>query len=203
VPNGTGTRNSGTTGRILDVAEGRLQARGYNGFSYADVAGELGITRAALHYHFPGKAELGEALIARYADRFSSELARLDAAATDAPATLAGFVDLYTQTLRRQRMCLCGMLAAEYLTLPPAMQRGVTAFFEDSSSWLQTVLERGRREGTLMFVGAAADSAAMVMGGLEGAMLITRMSGDVEGFRAAAARLVAGLIATADEIPAA
>jgi TetR/AcrR family transcriptional repressor of nem operon len=203
VPNGTGTRNSGTTGRILDVAEGRLQARGYNGFSYADVAGELGITRAALHYHFPGKAELGEALIARYADRFSSALAELDAAATDAPATLAGFVDLYTQALRRQRMCLCGMLAAEYLTLPPAMQRGVTAFFEDSSSWLQAVLERGRREGTLTFAGAAADSAAMVMGGLEGAMLITRMSGDVEGFRAAAARLLAGLIATADEIPAA
>ena len=203
MPNGTGTRNSGTTGRILDVAEARLQARGYNGFSYADVAGELGITRAALHYHFPGKAELGEALIARYADRFSSALAELEATPTDAPATLAGFVDLYTQALRRQRMCLCGMLAAEYLPLPPEMQRGVTAFVEDSSSWLQGVLERGRREGTLTFAGAAADSAAMVIGGLEGAMLITRMSGDVEGFRAAAARLLAGLIATADEIPAA
>jgi TetR/AcrR family transcriptional repressor of nem operon len=195
-------RSSATTERILDVAEQLLQARGFNGFSYADVASELGITRAALHYHYPGKAELGEALITRYADRFSAALADLDAASTAAPVTLEGYVDLYAQVLGRQRMCLCGMLAAEYLTLPPAMQRGVTAFFDDSSSWLQSVLERGRREGTLTFFGHAADSAAMVMGGLEGAMLITRMSGDVEGFRAAAGRLLAGLAPTAEDVPA-
>jgi TetR/AcrR family transcriptional repressor of nem operon len=202
VPSRPGTRASGTTERILDAAEGLLQARGYNGFSYADVAGELGITRAALHYHHRGKAELGEALIARYADRFSSALAELDAAATDAPTALQGYVDLYAQVLSRRRMCLCGMLAAEYLTLPAGMQQRVTAFFEDGSSWLQGVLERGRQEGTLTFTGAAADSAAMVMGGLEGAMLITRMSGDVSGFRAAAGRLLAGLARTAEEIPA-
>jgi TetR/AcrR family transcriptional repressor of nem operon len=51
--------------RILDAAERMLQVRGYNGFSYGDVAEELGITRAALHYHFKGKAELGQALIER------------------------------------------------------------------------------------------------------------------------------------------
>ena len=56
-------REPGTAGRILDVAERLVQLRGFNGFSYADVAAELGITKASLHYHFPGKAELGEALI--------------------------------------------------------------------------------------------------------------------------------------------
>jgi TetR/AcrR family transcriptional repressor of nem operon len=202
VPAEPATRSSATTERILDVAEGLLQARGFNGFSYADVAAELGITRAALHYHFPGKAELGEALIARYAERFAVALADLDAQGAAAPATLAGYVDLYRQVLGRQRMCLCGMLAAEYLTLPAAMQQRVTAFFEDSSTWLQAVLERGRREGSLSFAGAAADSAAMVIGGLEGAMLITRMSGDVGGFRAAAARLLAGLAPTVEQLSA-
>ena len=198
----SGEREPGTAERILDTAEGLLQARGYNGFSYADVATELGITRAALHYHYPGKAELGEALIARYSDRFCTALAGLDEASRDAPITLEGYVDLYAAVLSRQRMCLCGMLAAEFLTLPPAMQRGVTAFFEHNSSWLQSVLDRGRREGTLMFSGPVRDSAAMVLGGLEGAMLITRMSGNVDGFRAAATRLLAGLSTTGDQIPA-
>jgi TetR/AcrR family transcriptional repressor of nem operon len=50
---------SDTRTAILDVAERLVQARGFNGFSYADIAGELGLTRAALHYHFSGKAELG------------------------------------------------------------------------------------------------------------------------------------------------
>ena len=197
-----GRRSAATPERILDVAEGLLQARGYNGFSYADVAGELGITRAALHYHFPGKAELGEALITRYADRFATALTALDSAEADAPSALAGYVDLYAQVLHRQRMCLCGMLAAEYLTLPQAMRARVTAFFDDNSAWLQAVLDRGRDEGTLTFSGAAADSAAMVLGGLEGAMLITRMSGDVAGFRAVAARLLAGLSSSTNEVPA-
>ena len=198
----SGVRRAGTTTRILDVAERLVQTRGHNGFSYADVASELGITRAALHYHYPGKAELGEALIARYADRFGAALAELDAGSPDAPAALEGYAELYTEVLDRQRMCLCGMLAAEYMTLPPAMQRGVTAFFEHNAEWLRSVLERGRREGTLAFSGSAADSAAIVLGGLEGAMLITRMHGDVAGFRAAAGRLLAGLSTSADQIPA-
>ncbi|HYJ60944.1 MAG TPA: helix-turn-helix domain-containing protein, partial [Actinomycetota bacterium] len=75
-----------TATRILDVAERLVQERGYNGFSYADVAGEVGVTTAALHYHFPGKAELGDALIARYAARFGEALAALDARPLDAPA---------------------------------------------------------------------------------------------------------------------
>src|SRR3954447_7598070 len=90
---------SGTTSRILDVAERMLQVRGYNGFSYGDVAGELGITRAALHYHFKGKAELGQALIDRYAVRFADALDHLDATAPDAAAKLRGYVDLYAGVL--------------------------------------------------------------------------------------------------------
>ena len=54
-----------TAERILDVAEELLRTRGFNAFSYADVAAELGITKASLHYHFPGKGELGNALVNR------------------------------------------------------------------------------------------------------------------------------------------
>ena len=55
-----------TAERILDIAERLLQTRGFTNFSYADIAAELGITKASLHYHFPGKGELGQALISRY-----------------------------------------------------------------------------------------------------------------------------------------
>src|SRR3954463_14685182 len=84
-----------TAVRILDVAERLLQTRGYNGFSYGDVAGELGITRGAPHYHFPSKAELGRALIDRYTGRFTAALEALDAAAAGAVARLRGYSDLY------------------------------------------------------------------------------------------------------------
>ena len=72
---GRGRDDAGTAARILDVAEQLVQVRGFNGFSYADIAAELQITKAALHYHFASKADLGEALISRYASRFAEALA--------------------------------------------------------------------------------------------------------------------------------
>jgi TetR/AcrR family transcriptional regulator, transcriptional repressor for nem operon len=184
---------SGTTSRILDVAERLLQVRGYNGFSYGDVAGELDITRAALHYHFKGKAELGQALIQRYAARFAAALAELDAAAPDAAAKLRGYVGLYTDVLSADRMCLCGMLAAEHRTLPDPLQQAVCAFFASNTAWLRKVLDEGRADGSFTVAGSSEDTAAVILGALEGAMLITRLDGDVARFTATANQLLAGL----------
>ena len=182
--------------RILDAAERMLQVRGYNGFSYGDVAQELDITRAALHYHFKGKAELGQALIERYATRFAAALDALDQTAPDAAAKLRGYADIYLDVLTRDRMCLCGMLAAEYATLPQPLQESVSAFFDTNTGWLRGVLEQGSAEGSLRLLGSPDDVAAMVLGGLEGAMLITRLDGDVARFSAAADRLLGGLANT-------
>src|SRR5690349_12960581 len=132
-----GRGDPGTAARILDVAERLAQVRGFNGFSYADIAAELGITKAALHYHFASKADLGEALIGRYATRFSEALAAIDAAASAAPDKLQGYAGLYTDVLRERRMCLCGMLAAEYPTLPDPMRASVVSFFDQNEAWLQ------------------------------------------------------------------
>ena len=49
-----------TSQRILDIAERLVQTRGYNGFSYADIAQALKVTKASLHYHYPAKADLGK-----------------------------------------------------------------------------------------------------------------------------------------------
>jgi TetR/AcrR family transcriptional regulator, transcriptional repressor for nem operon len=192
--------DAGTSARILDVAEQLVQIRGFNGFSYADVAAELGITKAALHYHFAGKADLGAALIARYASRFAESLAAIDAAGGPASVRLACYADLYQQVLSDRKMCLCGMLAAEYQTLPHPMQDAVIEFFNASEAWLEAVLQAGREDGSLHFTGSAADTARMIIGGLEGAMLIARPYGDVGRFQAAAGNLLAGLIRPAAAI---
>ena len=64
-----------------------MQTCGFNGFSYADIAAELGITKASLHYHFQSKAELGDALIARYARRFADALSGIEGLTLPCPET--------------------------------------------------------------------------------------------------------------------
>ena len=186
-----------TTGApaILDVAEGLVQRKGFNGFSYSDVAAELHVTRASIHYHFAGKADLGEALITRYGARFNDALAEIGRGVDDERDKLAAYAELYAGVLADDRMCLCGMLAAEYETLPDGMQRAVERFFADNERWLEAVLETGRTRGTLAFDGPAADAAGLILSGLEGAMLVARPFGGVERFRAAARALLAGFAA--------
>jgi TetR/AcrR family transcriptional repressor of nem operon len=180
-----------TAARILDVAEGLVQRRGFNGFSYAHIAAELGITTASLHYHFRGKAELGEALVARYAERFALALDAIDGTECGAADKLAAYADLYSVTLRDERMCLCGMLAAEYETLPEPMGRAIARFFDANRTWLASVLIAGRADDTLAFDGDPGDGAQCILAGFEGAMLVARPYSDPERFDAVASRILA------------
>jgi TetR/AcrR family transcriptional repressor of nem operon len=188
--------NADTAARILDSAERLVQSRGFNGFSYADVAAELGVTKPSLHYHFPGKAELGEALIDRYAARFAQALEEIDARGGDAPAKLAAYARIYADVLRDNRMCLCGMLAADYDTLPEPMRAAVLHFFDANEAWLTTVFEQGQAEGSIHLDGSPADAAQALVGGLEGALLIARPYGEVARFDAAATQLLTSLAGT-------
>jgi TetR/AcrR family transcriptional regulator, transcriptional repressor for nem operon len=182
-----------TRTRILDVAERLVQTRGYNGFSYADVAAEVGVTKASLHYHFQGKAELGAALIERYAKRFSAALARIDGEGGDARTKLEAFSAIYAGVLRERRMCLCGMLAADHETLPATMQKAVVRFFDDTQAWLGGVLGEGAERDELRLSGSPEDAAQAILGGLEGAMLVARPYGDVTRFEASANQLLRSL----------
>jgi TetR/AcrR family transcriptional regulator, transcriptional repressor for nem operon len=184
---------SGTATHILDVAERLVQTRGFNAFSYANVASEVKITKASMHYHFAGKAELGAALIDRYTVRFGQALAGLDEQLTDANAKLDAYADLYADVLKGQRMCLCGMLAAEYSTLPEAMQLAIVRFFDDNEAWLRRVLEQGRKDRSLRFTGSPTETARMIISGLEGAMLLARPYGDYDRFQSTARHLLASL----------
>jgi TetR/AcrR family transcriptional repressor of nem operon len=192
-----GRQPESTRSRILDVAERLVQVRGYNGFSYADVASELAVTKASLHYHFPSKASLGEALIARYAERFADALARIDAAEGPPPTRLDAYARLYGDVLREGRMCLCGMLAAEYETLPRPIRDAVIGFLDDNETWLERVLQQGRKDRSLHFGGSARQTARSIVSGLEGTMLVAHSYGDIERFDAGASRLLASLAGTA------
>ena len=179
-----------TASQILDVAERLVQTRGFNDFSYADVATELGVSKPSLHYHFASKAALGDALIARYSTRFLAELDRIEAQSSDPRTRLEGYAELYGAVLAAGRMCLCGMLAAEYQTLPPTMRAAVLEFFERNEAWLERVLADSRPTTRALNPESTRDAARMIIDTLEGAVMISRAQNDVDRFARVAARLI-------------
>jgi TetR/AcrR family transcriptional repressor of nem operon len=185
--------NANTSQRILDVAERLVQTRGFNGFSYADIAASLGVTKASLHYHFPAKAALGRRLIERYGSNFHTALEAIDRDDASSREKLRRYTDIYAEVLRNKRMCLCGMLAAEYATLPKPMRAEVKHFFDENERWLTSVLEQGRQSQELQFEGPAFEVARALVGALEGAMMLARSYEDTLRFRAVADRLLGEL----------
>ena len=186
-------RSPTTPGRILDVAQRLMQTRGYNGFSYADVAAEIGISKASLHHHFSTKAALGAAIMERYTQQTRDTLARISADKPAAPERLAAFGQLYADVLAEDRLCLGAMLAAEIATLPQPMQKTVRQFFNDLQGWLEQVIAAGRGARTLSPQGTDAEAARVMLGGLEGAMLIARPLKDIDSFNVTARALLTGL----------
>lgn len=182
--------------RVLDVAERLVAQRGFNAVSYADIATELGMTKPALHYHFAGKAELGTALVVRYHDRFVRSLADIDAEETSRRAKLDRYAGLYLDVLLDQRMCLCGILAAEYETLPSPMREAVLDFFAANESWLCSTLQEGSDTDQLQLALTPRDTARMIISCLEGALLIARPYADADRFRTTAAGLLTAITTT-------
>ena len=182
-----------TAQRILDIAERLVQTRGFNGFSYADIAAAMDVTKASLHYHFRGKADLGKSLIQRYEKNFLAALARIDDESKDAREKLRRYAAIYGDVLGADRMCLCGMLAAEFGTLPEAMRAEMRHYFDENERWLTRVLKEGKRDKGLKFTGTPASAAQALVGSLEGAMMIARSYGDPSRFKVVSDRLLADL----------
>jgi TetR/AcrR family transcriptional regulator, transcriptional repressor for nem operon len=183
-----------TASRILDVAQTLLQSRGYNGFSYRDVAEEVGIQAATIHYYFPTKGDLAAAIVARYRRQLSDRFAAFKRAANSQRHLLELYASLFHATLvDNEQLCLGAMLAAEATTLPPEVLGQTRAFFDDNVAWLTTVFEEAAETGSLMVKGSPLTQARSVVATLEGAMILARAGGDVGIFNNIAETLIAQL----------
>ncbi|MFD9705933.1 TetR/AcrR family transcriptional regulator [Lentzea sp. NPDC059081] len=166
-----------TVERILDSAQALVQVRGYNGFSYADISAELSITKPSIHHHFPTKAALAEALIARYREQFAAALVEVDDSTGGARQRLVDYAGLYAATFARGgRICLCGVFAVDAESLPAPVRQATDAFFDDQRRWVAGVLIEAGVPASK--AGAAAEA---YLAALEGALLLSRAHGQPEG----------------------
>ena len=164
------------TGKALDIlhaARMLMMDRGFNGFSFRDVAADVGIKSASIHYHFATKADLAEATAQAYREAFQDAVAQIDA--DSAAELLRAYGGLFVTTLREQgRLCLGGMLAADVASLPDEVRAEVAKFFYAQNEWVENVVHEGQAAGEIRADLNAAKFAKMFVSSLEGAMMISR-----------------------------
>lgn len=168
-------RKPDTRTAILRIADRLMQERGYGGFSYQDIADELGIRKASLHYHFPAKADLGMAVTNLYAQRIAQTLRTADANNLGPWQKLDVFVRPFLRLIQTRRaMSMTASLSADYPALPEEMQVRAGEFYTVFHDWLSHVLDEGRAAGAFYFASDPRVKAETVLATLEGAVMIAR-----------------------------
>ncbi|MGH1480005.1 MAG: TetR/AcrR family transcriptional regulator [Geminicoccales bacterium] len=153
---------------ILDAAERHMRSGGFDAVSFRDLAAEVGIKSASVHYHFPQKVDLGEAVVRRYTDRVMAVLAAPD----DPSETITDRIERLCMVYRSAvlddgKICLCCVLGAETLDLPEPVADAVGAYFKRLLGWVD------------MALGTAPDHAedhkqraTQIVASLQGAMIL-------------------------------
>jgi TetR/AcrR family transcriptional regulator, transcriptional repressor for nem operon len=169
-----------TRRRILAIAERHLMRRGYHAFSYGDIATELGIKAAAIHYHFPAKTDLVRAVIQAYGARFA---AWVQHTATAGPAErLTGYFEIGRLIAMDGRVCPLSMLLAQQEAIPEEVLADVQQLHARISAFYVENLEQARGSGAVHFSGRAEDQGALIGCTLVGAQLLARVQG-VEAYQ--------------------
>lgn len=161
---------------ILDLAQSLFQERGYNSFSYRDLSKHVGIKTSSIHYYFPTKGDLAKALVVRYREHFRKTFSEIGIQSNDPKEMLELYLQLFIGAFRSsKRVCLCSMLASDFVNLPEVVQEEVRGLFSDNEEWIAKVLEEGRESGAFDFKGSSERMARMIFSALEGSTISARI----------------------------
>ncbi|KAF6560061.1 TetR/AcrR family transcriptional regulator [Paenibacillus sp. EKM202P] len=168
-----------TVQEIMDIGLTLVQERGYNGFSYADIAEAIGIRKASIHYHFPSKQDLVQAVLNRYRREFMDKLQQINDQPLSWRQKIQSFFLLYREPLENNtKLCLCSMMAAELNSFPIEIRDELNLFFDANTLWVKNVLDQGKSAGEFTFSNAALEQAKILIAFVQGAQLLSRTSSE-------------------------
>jgi TetR/AcrR family transcriptional repressor of nem operon len=161
---------------ILAAARQTAQLHGYAGLNFRDLANDVGIKSASIHYHFPTKADLGAAVARRYWEDTARSLEGVAAASGDPKRSLHEYPNEFRKSLANgNRLCLCSFMAAEYDDLPDAVKTEVQAFTDVNIAWLRRMLV----DAGVVPASKGEARARAIFAAVAGAQLVARSRADI------------------------
>lgn len=179
---------------LLQSAERAARQRGYDGFSYADLAGDVGIRKASIHHHFPTKAALALALIERYSAGFAETCSTIAKSCSNSAEMLRAYHQIYRTALAGgTQLCLCVAFSAGRASLSAPVLDALNRFHADNISWLAAVFSAARADGAVRAMGDPDAEARATLALMQGAQLLARGAADLTPFDQATAAFLARL----------
>ena len=177
--------HSKTKEAILDIAQELIQLRGLNGMSYSDISQAVDIQKASIHYHFPTKEALVNAVLERYRADFNEHLDLISHSTAKPKQKLQKLLSLFESTIasgNNDKTCLCGMLSAEVYSLGDKTVEIIQSFLNDCIAALNQILKEGQTQGVFNLKGNAKGVSDLFLAALEGGLFMCRIDGGPKRF---------------------
>ena len=183
-----------TREQILDLAQEMVQKRGFYAFSFRDIAEQVGIKTASIHYYYPTKSDLGKALVRRIVEDSARARAEIEARETHSMNRLRRFAELFLGAFGEgDRLCPMCMLAMAQNTVPATVRAGVRQFWTASELWVERVVAEGQKRRELAPRAKPRVVARTLVAAFEGALVAARALDDSSRFTDVVDYLLEGL----------
>lgn len=165
-----------TRDHIIQTADQLIRSKGYNAFSFVDVANVVGIRKPSIHHHFPRKADLGVAVI----EYHIQQLQKIQQAFADKCAVkkLDRFFSIYADIKKQNKVCLVGSLTTDYHTLDTEVQDKLRYFSEMMLNWVADFLEEGRCTHEFHFQETPRAKALLIITNMMAIVQLSRVTAD-------------------------
>ncbi|HEY7203677.1 MAG TPA: TetR family transcriptional regulator C-terminal domain-containing protein [Methylomirabilota bacterium] len=178
------TKGAATRDQILNAAARLMHVQGYQSTSLDDVLRESGVGKGNFYYYFKSKEDLGYAIIDRTTRAFverslSPAFADVDA---DPIAQVDAFLDRVLDAQRQRNCvggCVMGNLASELSDVHEGFRQRLAEIFDIWRTHLADALRRGQRRGYLRGDADTSRLAQFLVAGLEGAILLGKVTRDI------------------------
>ena len=176
--------DNNTAFRIRETAHDLIAARGYFGFSYADIADAVGIRKASIHHHFPSKVDLVVATLREYRAKLVEAAGGLDQNVADPMQRIEMYVQHWAECVKSNNrpICIAALLSAELPALPEEIQIEVRLHFQFLVSWVRATFNEGADRGSVRLRDGAETEAQAFVALVHGAMISARALGSSEIF---------------------
>ena len=163
---------------ILDSAQRLIQTRSFHGFSFQDIADEVGIRKASLYHYFDSKDAIALAVLDRAAEWVGAGMDKLEE--REPTERLEGYFDMYRIIHGKgERMCPGGSFAAVLDAVSSSVQTSLYRFAKMHLDWLENVVREGVARGQFQIGDQRPrDIATQIAAGVQGALLVGRLTGD-------------------------
>ena len=180
---------SDTRTRVMDIAERMARSGGYNGFSFREIAAEIGIKSASVHHHFPTKENLANEVAKRYTRLFLEALGNPFPESASVSNQLRKYCSVFQGSFEATgRTCLCGMFSNEAYMLPDTLRAEISEFASANLKWLCMALAEGDAKRALE--PGVVGKAQLIYCSLEGAIGVAALKEDPTWLKSVSEELV-------------